>query len=279
MKDKEFRALVKLLDDDDPVVATHVESQLLSMGESVIPRLEVQWEETGNEVIQSRIEDMIQLIQSRKTIEELKGWRQNGGEDLLEGWQLVSRLHFPGLELLPIKHEINRIVNRTWLELRDSMSPAEKLAVLNRMLFTKEKYRANAKDPENPENLFLPSFIERKKGSPISLGMLYMIICEKLDLKVNGLILPGYFALHYSDGKSEFYIDVFNKGAFFVRKDLEKFLGKLNLQEDPKYFSPSSKVFVLLELIRNLIGFYLRKKQRDKAEIFMKLIEELDIRE
>ena len=56
MTDKEIKALVSLLDDEDAEVTTHVEEKIRSLGSSVIPFLETECEESFSPVIQRKIE-------------------------------------------------------------------------------------------------------------------------------------------------------------------------------------------------------------------------------
>ena len=48
MTDSEFKALIKLLEDDDPEISDHVENRLVEMGGPAIPRLELAWENEGD---------------------------------------------------------------------------------------------------------------------------------------------------------------------------------------------------------------------------------------
>lgn len=276
MKENEFKALLSLLDDEDPGVEAHVEDKLVSMGESVIPRLEKMWELEDNVIIQERIEDIIHVIQSQGTIIALKNWLEAEDQSLLEGWFLVTQYQFPELDYKTYKNEINRLVNRIWLELRPEMNIPERLITLNRMIFDKEKYQANIKNLYEPLNYYLNGLIETKKGSPISLGLLYTIICEALEIKIKGVILPGYYVLSYKDKNAEFYVDVFNKGAFFVKSDLRRFLKEMKQESNPNFYKPSSKVRILLALIRSIMHCYRQQKNEDKMRDWERLLKEID---
>lgn len=265
MTDREFKALVSLLEDDDPGVEAHVQEQLVSMGESVISKLEQFWEDETNNLVQERIEDIIQAIQNNRTIDTLKDWLAHEEGDLLRAWFLVTQFQYPELEYKTFTDEISRLVNRIWLETKVGMGIPERLMVINRMLYSKEKYSSNPDDLYNPSNYFINGLMDTRKGAPISLGMLYLIVCEKLDIPLQGILLPGYFILTYQDDYNEFFVDVFNKGSFFVRKDLQNFLKEMNEKEDPSYFLPSKKNSIILALVDIVLQCYTQKKKRDKA--------------
>ena len=84
MKDKEIRALISLLDDDDASVVSHVEKKILSLGNQVIPLLESEWECNFNPIIQKKIEEIIHSLQFENLKTQLISWKENGGEDLLK---------------------------------------------------------------------------------------------------------------------------------------------------------------------------------------------------
>ncbi|MEL6589115.1 MAG: transglutaminase-like domain-containing protein [Bacteroidota bacterium] len=277
MKETELKALISLLDDEDPSVKTHVEQQLLELGELVLPQLERAWESSEDELLQSRIEDVIHLIQSRQSILSLRDWRAKGGGDLLDGWFYTTQYHYPELDFELYRKAINRLVNRIWLELRSGMNIPEQLMVVNRMLFNKEKYRANQRSPHLPQNYYLNTLIETKQGSPLSLGLIYMAVCAELQIPVEGILLPDYFVLVYRDSQNEFFIDVFNQGAFFVRNDLTRFLEEMKVEDKAEYYEPSSKIYLILALIERQIRGYERAQNDKKAKSLKLLLKGIEV--
>jgi len=275
MNTSEFNALISLLDDTDPGVEQHVKDKLISMGEDAIPELERAWEANQDEFVQERIEDIIHVIQTERTVEGLKEWKEEGANSLLKGWYLVSRFQYAELDYVGFKNEINRLTNRIWLEMRTGMNLTERLMVINRMLFVHEKYRANRRSLHDPKNYFLNSLTETKKGAPISLGMLYLILCEELELPIKGIVLPGYFVLVHPEKKNEFFIDVLNKGAFFLRKELDRFLKDMEVEKDDKYYQPHTNLDIIKELISTLMNSYRQRKQHNKADRMQVLLDAL----
>ena len=89
MDDKELKALVSLLDEEDQEVLNHVEQKIISLGGTVIPYLEQQWEQQFNPVVQRRLEELIHTLQFDTLRERLSAWRQ-GDMDLLEGMWLIA---------------------------------------------------------------------------------------------------------------------------------------------------------------------------------------------
>jgi regulator of sirC expression with transglutaminase-like and TPR domain len=274
----EFKALIRLLDDEDEEVTSHVWSTLMALGESGVERLEAEWLSASDPELQRRLEEVISRIHRKGVAKELLEWRKDGGRDLLRGWYLVSKFQFPELDFQKYRNEVNRLVNKTWLELNNQMDASQKLRVINHILFKMESYAPNTGRPNFPHNSHLNYLIDHQQGNAVSLSLLYLMISQQLDLPVSGVILPGYFILIYKDEKQEFYIDVFNGGHAFNRARLEGYLKQVNVPEKPSYFNPTSNIYIILNLIRTIANDYAANDKPDKVAELEELLEDIDIR-
>jgi len=80
--------------------------------------------------------------------------------------------------------------------------------------------------------------MEMKKGNQTALAIIYSVIAQKLDIPVYGINLPQHFILGYVDESAQpetengvlFYINTFNKGFIFGKRDVDMFLKQLNLK-------------------------------------------------
>ncbi len=277
LDDKEFKALIRLLDDDDPEISEHVWSKLSSLGVAGIRRLEAEWEVQEDPVIQGKIEDLIDSISTRAVTQDLLSWRKGGGKDLLEGWLLLTKFHFPEIDLNIYRNEVNRLVNKTWLEVNNSMDSVSRLRVLNHILFVMEAYTGNRFSTRYPQNSLLNYLVDQKQGNAFSTGMLYMIVAQKLQFPVYGVILPGYFVLFFKEGEKEFYVDAYNGGAFFTKTDLKRFISKLGIEDRPAFYKPTSNIYIILEVIKVLISDYEAMEQPEKAASLKKLLKDIEI--
>jgi regulator of sirC expression with transglutaminase-like and TPR domain len=278
LSESEFKALLRLLDDEDEEVTAHVWGTLMSLGASGVERLEEEWLSSADPEMQRRLEEVINRIHHKGLASELLEWRKDGGRDLLKGWFLISKFQFPDLDFQKYRNEINRLVNKTWLELNNQMDAAQKLKVINHILFKMEGYGPNTTRPNFPHNSHLNYLIDHQQGNAASLGLLYLIICKLLDMPVSGVILPGYFILMYKDEKAEFYIDVFNGGHTFNRARLEGYLKQVNVPEKPSYFLPTSNIYIILNLIRIISHDYSTNDKQDKVAELDELLNDIDIK-
>jgi regulator of sirC expression with transglutaminase-like and TPR domain len=278
MTDSKFQALVRLLEDTDPEVSTAVEAELLRLGPAAISRLERAWEKQTDSLIQSRLEDLIDKIQFSHLQEELMLWKNSGGHDLIYGWLLLTQIQYPTINLQKYRNEINRLVNRIFLQINTKMTELEKLSQINTFIYRNEGYTGNYREIDRPENNYLSILIDTKNGNPISLSSLYLIICQLLDenIPIQVVNLDGYYALRYINTNTHFYIDAFNKGMFFTPKQVELFLHKRNANENVLNYPPMSNLLIIHHLILHLIYSYKQLKDNMKANRFLRLLNHLD---
>ena len=230
MQDSELKALVSLLDDDDEGVVSHVVEKIRSLGKEVIPYLEQEWENSFRPHVQRRIEELIHGLQYELLKERLKNWYASEEQDLLTGMWLIATYQYPDIELIKIKQELEQIYYETWLEFKPDLYPFDQIKIINSVLFGKLKFGANTKNFHSPGNSLINVVLETRRGNPISLCVIYMLVAQKLKLPVHGVNLPNLFILTYKDEKNpQFYINAFNRGLIFSRQDIENYISELHI--------------------------------------------------
>ena len=264
--EKEFKALVSLLEDEDAEVSRHVEEKIMSLGNKIIPFLEEQWENSFDPTIQRKIEDMIHTLQFDQLKERLVEWKENGAKSLMEGMWLVSTYQYPDISLEDLKTDIDQVYYKIWTELQDGLHPYDIIKIINSALFQGMRFRANTKNFHSPNNSFLKSVLESKKGNPISLSVVYLLIAEKLGLPLYGVNLPNLFIVTYKTDDLQFYINAFNRGLIFSKKDIDNFIANLNLTPKDAYYQPCTNEDIIKRVLRNLIMAYDKLDEHEKSE-------------
>ena len=256
MKEKELKALVSLLDDEDHSIVTQVEEKIISLGNDIIPYLELEWESNFNPVVQRKIEDLIHTLQFDQLRTRLTQWKENGFKDLLEGMWLVSTYQYPDIELEKLRAEVEQLYHETWREFRDDIHPYDQVKILNSVLYSKYKFSANTKNFHSPANSMINIVLDSKKGNPISLCVIYILIAQKLEMPVYGVNLPNLFICTFKSPDLQFYINAFNRGLLFSRSDLENYISNLQISSRDIFFEPCTNLDIVKRALRNLIVSY-----------------------
>jgi regulator of sirC expression with transglutaminase-like and TPR domain len=287
---KEITALIHLLDDPDEQIYVHVKDKFISFGSKVIPHLELAWENSFEMLIQKRIEEIIHLIQFEAVQRELLNWAKKEQEDLLKGILIIARYQYPDLEEEKLRKQINQIKQDVWLEINDELTALETVKILNHIIFDVHQFGGNINNYYSPQNSYINTVLETKKGNPVSLGILYLLIAQELKIPIYGVNLPDHFVLAYVDEMANllnfskptiepnnilFYINPFSKGIISNRQEIDVFLQKLKLDPIPSYYNPCSNVEIVKRVIRNLIYSYEKLGHTEKIEELSKLLKEL----
>ena len=271
IEENELKALVSLLDDEDGDVVNHVEEKIISIGNQIIPFLEEEWEKNFNPTVQRRIEDLIHTLQFEKLKGKLAKWKESGGMDLLEGAWIVST--YPDLELEFIRQEIEQLYYEAWRNFQPDLHPFDQIKALNNVLFSKFKFGPNSKNFHSPGNSMINVVLETKKGNPISLCIIYMLIAQKLGLPVYGVNLPNLFILTYKTSELQFYVNVFNKGLIFSKKDIDNYIAQLHLNPIDLFYEPCTNVDIIKRVLRNLILSFEKASEYHKSDEIKQMLE------
>lgn len=277
---KEVIALITLLDDPDEVIYSQVKDRFVILGPPAIPHLETAWENSFDAIMQKRIEIIIHTIQFEILQKALKKWALEEQEDLLKGILILSRYQYPDLDETKIRKDLDQIKQDVWLELNDDLTAIEKVKVLNHILFEVHQFSGNITNYHAPQNSFINNVLESKKGNPLMLSVLYMLICKELNIPIYGINLPQHFVLAYLNDYANlidvnnktlsnnilFYINPFSKGLIFNQKDIDQFLKQLNLEPEAKYYIPCSNIEIVKRSLNNLIFSYEKLGYLEKVD-------------
>ncbi len=264
----ELNALVSLLDDSDMEVRMHVRDRILSLGIEIIPFLEKKWENSFNPDIQKEIEELVHDLQFTQLKERLEEWKKSEDRDLLTGLWIVNTYQYPDLEFEKLNAEMHQIYFEVWTAFSNDLQPYEQIRTINNALFNTLRFSANTKNFHSPANSMLSSVLDSKRGNPLTLCSIYLLVARKLGLPVYGVNLPNLFVLTYKSVDYNFYINAFNKGLIFGRKDVSNYLEHLKIEPREEYFEPCSHLDIILRMLRNLGQSFEKIGEQDKvAEI------------
>jgi len=75
-------------------------------------------------------------------------------------------------------------------------------------------FTGNEKDYYDPDNSCMNMVLQRRTGIPITLGLLYMVVAQRLGLSLHGLNLPGHLMVGNSiEGVTNLLVDPFDGNA------------------------------------------------------------------
>lgn len=146
------------------------------------------------------------------------------------------------------------------------LSPDLRGQILSSIVCEEYGYTGDHLNYDSLGNANLLDVIDRRKGLPVALGILYLHAARAQNWDVCGLNFPGHFLLKSGSGDAAVVIDPFNAGRILGENDLVRLFRQARLPDagldDIETLSPRG---VLLRLQNNLKMRYLQSRSTDKA--------------
>jgi regulator of sirC expression with transglutaminase-like and TPR domain len=178
----------------------------------------------------------------------------------------IAQGEYPQLDIEAYVAKIDRLASAVSDCSHGETDPYRLMASLNYVLFNQEGFQGNRADYYDPKNSFLNDVIERKKGIPITLAVLYLEVARRVGLTLHGVGFPGHFLVKYPE--DEVIIDPFHKGEVRSLEELEGFVGELYkgaVSFRPEFLEPISKKQILKRMLNNLKMIYLKQGELLKS--------------
>jgi regulator of sirC expression with transglutaminase-like and TPR domain len=124
-------------------------------------------------------------------------------------------------------------------------------------------YRGDAESYDDLQNADLLRVIERRKGLPVALSILYLDVARRQGWDAEGLAFPAHFLIRVGIDGARHVVDPFHDGAVRDAAELRDLLRRVTGTEtelQPQHFDPVSDRDVLLRLENNV---RLRLAQRE----------------
>lgn len=272
MNQKELKALVSLLEDEE--LRPQIEEKIYSLGNEIIPFLEQEWESSFDASVQERIESLVHALQFNRLKERLQQWKLNSQDDLLKGMWLVATYQYPDLSLEKLSSDFEQLYYQVWPVFNPTDHPYDQVKAVSNALFAKLRFKANTVNFHSPANSMINSVLESKRGNPIALSVIYLLIAQKLNMPVYGVNLPNFFILTYHDSQRhiQFYINSFNRGLIFTKEDIDHYLAQLHINPHPKFYMACNHEEIIARVLRNLMISFEKLDNHPKADEVKQLL-------
>ena len=263
-------AVVKLLADEDPSVVEACRAQLVQWGEIVRDDVERANREgcARTRVAARCVLRSLDLSVWTARLCDL-GARVSKGErddDLLrEGVALFLRLARPGGDVEAVEARIDELIEgaRRVVAGRSMPTAARELAAY---LGGAQGFRGCAKSYYRPENLFLDQVLERRRGLPIALVALYLLVGRGAGLDLTAVRLPEYFLVRVH-GRRPVLLDPFHAGRSVTKADCFRFLRSVGTAKPASsWLKDMDDIDVLLGMMSTLGRVHDHREDREFRE-------------
>lgn len=205
--------------------------------------------------------------------------RPDGEIDLAEGALLIAAEERPGLDIAAYHSRLDALAERVRRQLAlrsgggDDRPPhnADEVALeaLHTILFEEEGFTGAApEDFTNPRNSLLSDVLDRKRGLPITLSVVYCEVARRAGLHAVGIGLPGYFVAQFRGRQFSTFVDPYRGGARLQRQDCLAIVRRLlgpEVELADEHFQPAAPKMILARILNNLKEHHLHHGHLAKA--------------
>jgi regulator of sirC expression with transglutaminase-like and TPR domain len=173
--------------------------------------------------------------------------------DLLEAALVLSLLRqAEPVDLTPFRQHVASMASDLADLVRRRGASAE---VLAEVIARSYAYRGDAESYDDLQNADLVRVIERRKGLPVALSILYLHAARLQGWDAEGLAFPGHFLIRVSVDGTRHVVDPFHEGMLRDAADLRGLLRQVlgpDAELSPQHFDPVPDRDVLLRLENNV---------------------------
>ena len=144
----------------------------------------------------------------------------------------------------------------------------EQVRALNEIILLKHGYSGDNQTYDDLQNANLMRVVDRRKGLPVALGILYMHAGRAQGWDTVGLAFPGHFIIRLSTGPEQLILDPFHAGRICTAPELRELLKATagsGSELQSEHYTAVSDRDVLLRLQNNLRARLIQTEQYERA--------------
>ncbi len=255
----QIEAILSLLSDRDEEILNSVRKQLFEMGKARVNQI-LDAAEVGTRARQE-VEDVLRRLREPSLEQQFSrlAVTQEGDVDLEAGAFTLAKLGYPDAALDRYADRLDRMaaVLRPQISSRDH--PIRVIRCMNHFLFKTHGFRGqeNYSSCPDPDNSFLNRVMDRKRGLPIALSTITLLLARRLDLPFAGVGMPFHFIVKYkTDEDRDIFLDPFNKGQILTRNECADMLTRSGIPFKENSLREVSDREILTRMMVNLAHTY-----------------------
>lgn len=174
---------------------------------------------------------------------------------LAEAALRLAALDHPGRAVDPYLRHLDDLAAA--LTGRQIPAAADRADALSTVIHIEHGYGGDRETYDDMVNADLMAVIDRRKGLPVALAILYIETARRAGWPAWGLDFPGHFVLRLDGDADRAIVDPFHAGVTVeppaLRQMLKTYVGP-DAELEPRYYEPMPDRAILLRLLNNIRG-------------------------
>ena len=119
---------------------------------------------------------------------------------------------FAPVQAVDVREQLDLLGQEVRDQLRAGRTPAAELAALEEVVGRRHGFAGDQREYDHPDNSMLPRVLERRRGLPITLSVVYVAVARRARIPLVGVGLPGHYVAGRFDPAPQL-IDPFGGGG------------------------------------------------------------------
>jgi hypothetical protein len=159
----------------------------------------------------------------------------------------------------------------------DEKTPVD-AGALAHYLFEKQGIQGASNDYYAPQNSNLVYVIQARRGIPISLVCIYMLVGRRLGMDIRGCNWPGHFLARAAIADEMHIVDCYHEGHVIDEESFLKMQGPSRDAAQVVLENEADAVTIISRVLNNLIRAYQEHDNADNAQLMSDLLKDLERR-
>ena len=273
----EITALIQLLDDDSANVLEAVTERLEVLAPNSVPALR-DAAESGNPKVRGRARELLRVLGIRGAVDELVELAARPDPDLEEMSLLLARVQDGMLDFGRVRRELDDIAAMVQARLADVERGKPRIEAFLKAIHEDAGFAGDTEDFGAYVNNFLPTVIDRRRGIPITLVLVYMLVGRRVGLRIDAIGAPFRALAYYRDDRFETFVDAYGGGQLWTHEDCLAYLkrrGGISSGRKNELLRRLTPREVMARMLRNLVDFCDRDGRATEGRHFRTLLRAL----
>lgn len=180
------------------------------------------------------------------------GLRDDAAIDLAEAALRLAALDRPRADLAPYRAHLAALVDEVGAAVREG---EDGVAALRRVLVGRHRYGGDAETYDDLDNANLMAVIDRRRGLPVGLAIVWLHAARGQGWTAEGLNFPGHFLIRVAASGAEAILDPFGGGAALGEAELRALIRRVEggaAELSPEHIAAVGNRALLLRLQNNM---------------------------
>jgi len=266
----EVALLLGLLADDSAQVHGPVRERLVALGRAARPALR-RATRTDDARVRARARTALAQLEREAALRRLAGYAVGPAPELERGLFLMARLESSSFDRRPYVKALDAMGAAVKERVAAAPDAATAPFALAQYLGNELGFVGGEVDFNHPDHIHLHRVLEKKRGMPLTLVAIYLLVARRAGLKAAPIALPGRVLLRLYVGQRSLILDPFLGGKARTRQDCLTYLARHGLVPRPQWFADASDAALLHRHMLNLLGSHQARGHAREADELARL--------